>query len=432
MNFAFDPAFIQRVAGALLHFIWQGAAIAMIAAICLRMMSRRSAEARYLVSSFGLAGMLAAPVVSTVAAIATAQPVVSESQNSEQKVGLTGGVTGRVVDMATGKGRRIQFLVLCCDYSKAIGSPRGTPPPRLGTPFLPTISDDGSFVFPSVPPGNYYLSVGGFWREGNAITDPDVVPVSWALAVGANGVTGLQLDVTEGVEVQGTILDQTGRPVAASVQLRPKPADFAFNLIGPPMNTGGSGRLNEPPQFTPLTIRGGQFGLLIPRANPSLNGIQERILEKARSLVRSGTAGPDGRFAFQKVHPGTYVLEVKSGNLAVPGPEIQVGIAGLANVSFQVPAVRVTGRVIAPGGDRLPKLNYIRVVRSGSDTDIFYGFPDSEGHFSLVLIPGEYRVFTERLGTPVQSVSDGSSDIANTEFTVEGGRSPQIVVTLAP
>ena len=79
----------------------------------------------------------------------------------------------------------------------------------------------------------------------------------------------------------------------------------------------------------------------------------------------------------------------------------------------------------------MPKLSYIRLVRSGPGT-VFYGFPDTEGHFSFVLVSGEYRVFTERLGPSVQSVSDGSQDITNTEFTVESGRNQQIVVTLKP
>jgi hypothetical protein len=142
-------------------------------------------------------------------------------------------------------------------------------------------------------------------------------------------------------------------------------------------------------------------------------------------------SGPDGRFAFQKVYPGTYLLEVLGG-VSLPAQKIQVGIAGLTNVSFQVPAIQLTGRVIAPDGASLPKLNYIRFVRVGSDSDVFYGFPDTAGHFSLPLAPGEYRVFTERLGRPVRSVSDGSGDITNGVFTVENGRNPQLVVTLEP
>jgi hypothetical protein len=146
---------------------------------------------------------------------------------------------------------------------------------------------------------------------------------------------------------------------------------------------------------------------------------------------RSATPGQDGRFTFQNVYPGTYVLEVNSGRAALPGREIQVGTGGLTNASFQVPAVQVTGRVIAPGGGPLPKLNYIRLVRTGSDADVFYGFPDTEGRFSLALLPGRYRVFTERLGPSVKSVSDGSRDITDTDVTFEGGNQ-QIVVTLEP
>jgi hypothetical protein len=81
-----------------------------------------------------------------------------------------GQVTGRVVDMATGKGRRIEDLVLCCDYFKPVLG-TGTFNPVIGNIFVPTISDDGSFVFPFVPPGNYFL----------AIADSNFVRVSWAL-----------------------------------------------------------------------------------------------------------------------------------------------------------------------------------------------------------------------------------------------------------
>jgi hypothetical protein len=130
-------------------------------------------------------------------------------------------------------------------------------------------------------------------------------------------------------------------------------------------------------------------------------------------------------------------MEVSSNGVTLPGREIQVGIEGVKNISFQVPAIQppvtqVTGRVVAPNGGPLPKLNYIRFVRSGSGNDVFYGFPDTEGRFSLTLSPGEYRLLTERLGRPVQSVSDGSRDITNAVLTVEAGRNPQIVVTIEP
>src|SRR5262250_2760765 len=55
------PEVIQRFAGSLLHFIWQGAVIAMISAAGLRLLRHRSAEARYSFAIGSLAFMLAAP-----------------------------------------------------------------------------------------------------------------------------------------------------------------------------------------------------------------------------------------------------------------------------------------------------------------------------------------------------------------------------------
>ena len=56
------PEVIQRFAGSLLHFIWQGAVIAMITAAGLRMLRHRSAEARYAFAIGSLTCMLAAPL----------------------------------------------------------------------------------------------------------------------------------------------------------------------------------------------------------------------------------------------------------------------------------------------------------------------------------------------------------------------------------
>jgi len=307
-------------------------------------------------------------------------------------------VSGRVVDLATGNGRRIEDLVLCCDRSLAFlfANPAGA----VRT-FSATISDDGSFEFPSIPPGTYSLSA----------ADPKIVYASWVLAVGDSQVTGLELDVTEGVAVRGTILDQAGAPVAAVVRLRPNIVKSASSPIGPPTNITGHG------------------ALLVPRPGRSANALQVRVLNAAMDITDS--LGPDGRFEFQKVYPGTYVLEVSTKGVTLLELEIQGATTGQTTITLQIPVIRVIGRVIASSGSPLPKLNYIRLVRSGTDSDVFYGFPDAEGNFSLLLAPGKYRVFTERLGPPVKSVSDGSRDITNTEFAFEG-RNSQIVVTLEP
>jgi hypothetical protein len=360
---------------------------------------------------------------------ATAIQVTAGTTTEVSDTVVTGGpVMGRVI--ATGSGHHLENLFLCCDYFKELRyGPNGL---KQGSPFTPTISADGSFVFPFVPTGNYAMSILDRGLTGHQ----NEFPLSWALAVGPNGVTGLQLNVVEGVEVQGTVLDQIGKPVSADVRLVSRPAKSIFTTIGQAMSTGVRPSLSEigTPQRNRLVLR----GILVPKAYPSLDEIQDVILEAARNRERTATPDrlaspePDGKFAIHNVYPGTYALEVNAKGVVLPVREIEVGIAGLTNVSIQVPAIQVTGRVIAPRGGPLPKLNYIRVVRTASDADVFYGFPDTEGHFSLVLVPGEYRVFTESLGPAVQSVSDGLQDITNTEFKLEDGRNSQLVVTLIP
>src|SRR5688572_477063 len=343
------------------------------------------------------------PGVIDVGAATTIQVVAGSTTEVPDMVFAGKNVTGQVVDFATGKGRRIGNLVLCCYSSGLVSLAALSNPMAIAGAFRAEIADDGSFVFSSVPPGNYSLST----TAGPA--NP-ILSVSWALAVGENRAnTGLRLQVTTGVEVQGTVLDQAGQPVTGSVQLRPSPTNSAFNMTGSPTNTA-------------------QGRFFIPGADSSLDEVQDQLVKSAST--HSDTIGPDGRFSIKRVYPGAYVLEVNTTGATLLEREIQVGIAGLANVSLQVPVNKVTGRVVAPGGGPLPKLNYIRLVRSGPESQTFYAFPDTKGDFSFLLVPGEYRVFAETLGPSVQSVSDGSRDIANTEFTIEGGRNQQIIVTL--
>ncbi len=62
-RYGISPEIAQRLAGSLLHFIWQGALLAFLTAMCLKLLSRRSAEIRYVVASTAMALMLAAPVL---------------------------------------------------------------------------------------------------------------------------------------------------------------------------------------------------------------------------------------------------------------------------------------------------------------------------------------------------------------------------------
>jgi beta-lactamase regulating signal transducer with metallopeptidase domain len=62
-DFILTPEIARRLAGSLLHFIWQGAAIAAVASIALRLSNRRSAEVRYVLSVAALVLMIAAPTL---------------------------------------------------------------------------------------------------------------------------------------------------------------------------------------------------------------------------------------------------------------------------------------------------------------------------------------------------------------------------------
>ena len=59
---------IEALAWSLVHFVWQGAAIAFAAALCMRV--SRTADARYLTGVGALAAMLAAPILTTAVVLA--------------------------------------------------------------------------------------------------------------------------------------------------------------------------------------------------------------------------------------------------------------------------------------------------------------------------------------------------------------------------
>ena len=62
-RFGITPEIAQRFAGSLLHFIWQGALVGFVTAVCLKFLSKRSAELRYVIAAAAMAIMLAAPVL---------------------------------------------------------------------------------------------------------------------------------------------------------------------------------------------------------------------------------------------------------------------------------------------------------------------------------------------------------------------------------
>jgi beta-lactamase regulating signal transducer with metallopeptidase domain len=62
----FSQPGLERLAGSLLHFVWQGAVIAILAAVTLHLLKRRSSQCRYAVAALALLLMLLAPLATFV------------------------------------------------------------------------------------------------------------------------------------------------------------------------------------------------------------------------------------------------------------------------------------------------------------------------------------------------------------------------------
>ena len=84
MNSSIAASAVQVAGWTLVHFIWQGSAIALAAGAALRLLARRSASARYLAASAALVAMMAAPIAtanliwpSTPAAEVTVEPSIA-------------------------------------------------------------------------------------------------------------------------------------------------------------------------------------------------------------------------------------------------------------------------------------------------------------------------------------------------------------------
>ena len=88
---------IQVTGWTLIHFVWQGAVLAVVTAAALRFSGRRSAPARYAIACVGLLGMLAAPVA-TAAYLTVSWRALPESSATALVAPLT--VTGVAIEQS--------------------------------------------------------------------------------------------------------------------------------------------------------------------------------------------------------------------------------------------------------------------------------------------------------------------------------------------
>jgi hypothetical protein len=314
-------------------------------------------------------------------------------------------VSGRVVDAATGFGRHIESLSICCDYFPTTS--RGSFGEVSSAPVTAQIHDDGSFEFFAVSAGNQYLQV----------YDPNIVSFNLPITVGNTDQTGIELKVSGGSEVRGKVVDQTGALIGqAQISLKPLPGNGAYELRGRPQGAALLSGTTLPSGASPL--------------KPAADDIQARLLLQAGLRVVS--LGANGMFQFPGVLPGRYVLEISPPGSYSIKREIEVGPQA-TTLQIELPFTQIPGTVIVSGDGLPPALkDSIRVFLYARDGRVSFSLPDNDGRFYQVLPPGEYRVEAQSLTSnySVLSISDGTHDLAAQPYVLERAGPPEIRITI--
>jgi hypothetical protein len=315
-------------------------------------------------------------------------------------------VSGQVVDAVTGRGRRIESLSICCDYSPT-SSRAGIVEVSL-SPVRASVDDAGHFEFSAVSAGNQYLQV----------FDPKIVSFNLPITVTNSDQTGIELRVSSGSEIRGRLVDQSGTPIGqALISLRPKQGNRAFEIRGRP--------LEGPALMSSSALPSGASPL-----KPATDDIQARLQSQAGTRVIS--LGDNGIFSIPGVLPGAYTLEISPPGSNTIRREIEVGLQA-TNVQIELPFTQIAGRVILKSDGAPPALkDSVRVFIYGADGRVSFCLPGEDGRFFQVLSPGEYRVEAHSLTSnySVLSISDGTRDLSAQPIVLERAGSPEIRITL--
>ena len=100
----------HALARALGHFVWQGAALALVTVVLFRLF-RASASARYLVGVTGLAAMMAAPVITFVILANGSQPVIDPTRQVGITTSLTSAIVPATLAITTGEGATLSTQI---------------------------------------------------------------------------------------------------------------------------------------------------------------------------------------------------------------------------------------------------------------------------------------------------------------------------------
>ena len=320
-------------------------------------------------------------------------------------VEVRSSISGRVVDLATGAGRSVASLTICCDTGKFEGSSTSGM-----AEYTAKIAPDGTFNFASIPPGEY--TVHAF--------DPEIKSVAQPISVKEEDISGVQIAVSPPVVVDGTVVDRNGNPVAVTARLRPHSDNKTVESFRPPTGMATVSVSFGPPSAPGMPV------IVVTQTVSS-------FLSKKPEPFKTSSVGTDGKFSFADVLPGKYVLEIGALAATLMEQTVEVGANGLRDFLVELSVVPVRGRVIASGGASLPKLTgSVRVVKTNALDAIQYAFPDETGRFTLLLDAGSYRIFPQSLGRSLVSVTMGSGNLPEDIFSFDGVKADEITVTIEP
>jgi hypothetical protein len=346
------------------------------------------------------------PGVDDVRRATTIVVVDGETTEVPEMVFVRTRVSGRVIDAATGRGRQIESLSICCDFFPTTN--------RIGTgevsmaPVTAAVHDDGTFEFSAVSAGNQYFQV----------FDPNIVSFNIPVTVGNSGQTGIELKVSSGLEIHAKLSDQTGAPIRqAQISLQPLPGNAAYELRGRPTGT--------PALLPGATLPSGASPL-----KPEAQDIQARLL--AQAGMRVVPLSSNGILQLPGVLPGKYVMEISPPGSYSTKREIEVG-QQTSSMEIELPFTQIPGKVVTDGDGPGPSLkDSVRVFLYARDGRVSFCLPDNDGNFYQVLPPGEYRVEVQSLTSSysVKSISDGIHDLLTMPYVLGRAGPPEIRVMI--
>ncbi|HVQ64305.1 MAG TPA: hypothetical protein VMT78_07200 [Terriglobia bacterium] len=346
----------------------------------------------------------------------------------------------------------------------------GTIGDSLGDTLETLVRADGSFEFPSVPPGSYVLRM--LPNAGAKSVRVDIAGNTRDLQL----VIPFQLEVTGRVLLEGrklgsnatvqavqpTFTSATGIKDDGTFKLRLVEGENQISLARLPMQffvkgiTFGTTDITNTPLKVdstttpqPITIRLETLSLdVIPRVKVSgrirTTG-QAKLGPRAEIMLTpvgaegkpvEGTTRPDGSFEFQNVSRGAYAVRILS---PLPGDglsQIVVGDSDVDGLEIVVPlGTEVAGKVtvVDANGQRLSTRPNVSVSFRVSDDVFSWTFVRPDGTFQIPLDDNQYMTTVAGLpaGYSIKSISSGRLDLMKSPLILDGKRTPaQIDIVL--